>query len=194
MNPTNLKTTTLLLMAALLLPGCAGGLIVAGAATGVAVAYDRRTAGTVVEDQNIEIKVARAIRKDEQLSKSAHISVTSYNNVVLLTGQAPSQHLRDRATALARQVEKVRGVHNEITVAPPTDFRTRSRDTWITTKIKSTLLSSKGVRAIHVKVVTENGVAYLMGLLKHQEADKVARLVQQVEGVKRVVKVFEYLD
>ncbi|MFQ5487457.1 MAG: BON domain-containing protein, partial [Gammaproteobacteria bacterium] len=71
---------------------------------------------------------------------------------------------------------------------------TRSRDTWITTKIKSTLLSSKGVRAIHVKVVTENGVAYLMGLLKHQEADKVARLVQQVEGVKRVVKVFEYLD
>jgi len=193
LNPTNIKTTTLLLLAALLLPGCAGGLIVAGAATGVAVAYDRRTAGTVVEDQNIEIKVARAIRKDEQLSRNAHISVTSYNNVVLLTGQAPSQRLRERAAVLARQVEKVRGVHNEITVGPPTDFRTRSHDTWLTTKIKSTLLSSKGVRAIHVKVVTENGVAYLMGLLKRQEADDVARLVQQVEGVKRVVKVFEYI-
>ncbi len=194
MKPATIKTTALLLMATLLLPGCAGGLIVAGAATGVAVAYDRRTAGTVVEDQNIEIKVARAIRRDPQLARRAHISVTSYNNVVLLTGQVPERELRDRAAALARRVEKVRRVHNEITVGPPTDFRARSRDAWLTAKIKSTLLSSKGVRAIHVKVVTEDGVAYLMGLLKRDEADKVARLVQQVEGVKRVVKVFEYID
>ncbi len=194
MKPVNIKITTLLLAASLLLTGCVGGVIVAGAATGVSVAYDRRTAGTVVEDQNIELKVASAIRKDPDLSKNAHISVVSYNNVVLLVGQVPSAALRARAAELARGVEKVRRVHNELTVGKPIDFSTRSADTWLTTKVKSALLGTEGLNAIHTKVITENGVVYLMGLVTHKEGDAVARRVQQVEGVKRVVKVFEYLD
>ncbi len=184
----------MLLIIALLLPGCTGGLIVAGAATGVAVAYDRRTAGTVVEDQNIEFKAAAAIRRDKALRDKAHIGVVSYNNIVLLVGQAPTKALRDRAAALARKVEKVRRVHNEIALGEPIPFSVRNRDIWITTKVKSALLGSKGLEAIHVKVVTEDGVVYLMGLLTRREAEDVARRVQQVKGVKRVVKVFEYLD
>ncbi len=177
-----------------LLPGCTGGFIVAGAATGVAVAYDRRTAGTVVEDQNIELKAAAAIRKDPELRRKAHISVISYNNVVLLVGQVPSQRLKVRAARLVQGVEKVRRIHNELTVGPPAPFATRNRDAWITAKAKSALLQTKGLDSLHVKVVTEEGAVYLMGLLSRQEAEEVARRVQQVKGVRRVVKVFEYLD
>ena len=86
----------------------------------------------------------------------------------------------------------MRRVHNELTVGPPTDFATRSRDTWLTARVKSALLGTRGLDAIHVKVVTENGVVYLMGLVSRGEGDQVARRVQQVEGVRRVVKVFEY--
>jgi len=177
----------------LLLQACAP-VLVAGAATGASVANDRRTAGTVLEDQSIELKASGAIQADEALSKSVHVSVTSFNDIVLLTGQAPTRALRDQVLEHVRSTKKVRGIHNEISIENPTSFNTRSNDTWITTKCKSTLLGAKGLEATHIKIVTEDGVVYLMGLVTRQEGDTAAKTVQQVTGVQRVVKVFEYLD
>lgn len=181
------------LLILLSLNGCAP-VIVAGAATGASVANDRRTAGTVLEDQSIELKAASAIQGDESLAKSVHVSVTSFNNIVLLTGQAPTRALRNRVLNHINDIEKVRRIHNEIAIEEPTSFKTRSSDTWITTKTKSTLLGAKGLEATHVKVVTENGVVYLMGLVTHEQGNTAAKTVQQVSGVQRVVKVFEYID
>jgi len=182
-----------ILCTAFLIQGCAP-VIVAGAATGASVANDRRTAGTMLEDQSIELKATNAIQSDEALAKSVHVSVTSYNNIVLLTGQAPTRTLRDRILKQIHDIEKIRRIHNEISIDEPTTFKTRSNDTWITTKTKSTLLGAKGLDATHVKVVTENSVVYLMGLITRKDGDTAAKTVQQVTGVQRVVKVFEYLD
>lgn len=175
------------------LQGCAP-VVVAGAAAGASVANDRRTAGTVLEDQSIELKAGSAIQADEALSKSVHISVTSFNNIVLLTGQAPTRALREQVLEHVRSIDKVKGIHDEISVEDPTSFNTRSNDTWITTKCKSTLLGAKGLDATHVKVVTEDGVVYLMGLVTREEGNTAAKTVQQVTGVQKVVKVFEYID
>lgn len=177
----------------LTLQGCAP-VLVAGAATGASVANDRRTAGTVLEDQTIELKAVGAIQGDEELSKSVHVSVTSFNNVVLVTGQTPTRGMRDRILNHINSIDKVRRIHNEIAIEEPTSLKTRSSDTWITTKVKSTMLGAKGLEATHVKVVTENGVVYLMGMVTHQGGDTAAKTVQQVKGVQRVVKVFEYID
>ena len=192
MKPHFLLITSALCMT-LSLQACAP-VLVAGAATGASVANDRRTAGTVLEDQTIELKAVGTIQGDEELSKSAHVSVTSFNNVVLVTGQTPARGLRDRVLSLINSIDKVRRIHNEISIEEPTSLKTRSNDTWVTTKVKSTLLGAKGLEAVHIKVITENGVVYLMGLVTHQDGDTAAKTVQQVKGVQRVVKVFEYLD
>lgn len=192
-----MKNHFILIMSALCitlsLQGCAP-VLVAGAATGASMANDRRTAGTVLEDQTIELKAVGAIQGDEELSKSLHVSVTSFNNIVLVTGQAPTRDLRDRVLSQINSIDKVRRIHNEISIEEPTSLKTRSNDTWITTKVKSTLLGAKGIEAAHVKVITENGVVYLMGLVTHENGDTAAKTVQQVNGVQRVVKVFEYID
>lgn len=182
------------LLILLLAQSCAAPLIVAGAATGVAVANDRRTPGVIVEDQAIEIRIANAIGADEEIASQSHIAVVSYNHVVLLLGQAPSERLRARAAALAKKVEKVKRVHNEITIGQPTPYRVRNNDTWLTAKVKTRLLQEKNLSSLHVKVITENGVTYLMGWVTRAEGDRIARVVQQVKGIKAVVKVFEYSD
>lgn len=185
-----------ILFAALITPlhGCAPPLLVAGAAAGAAVATDKRAPRTVLEDQSIELKVAGAVNSNEALSSNAHVSATSYNHVVLLTGQTPTEALRSEAAAAARKVEKVRKIHNHIEIGPPTSLRQRSRDTLTTAKVKSMLLGEEGLPAVHTKVVTENDVVYLMGLVTRDAADQIARVVQRIDGVKRVVKVFEYIE
>lgn len=180
------------------LQGCAG-LLLGGAATGASVAHDQRTAGTVLEDESIEIKAVSALRDDRVLDAQTHFNVTSYNNIVLLTGETVSQELRERAGKHVADVEKVRSVHNELTIGEPSTMLQRSADSVITTKVKASLLGVKGKDIEHfdptrVKVVTEAKVVYLMGLLKHAEADAVTETVRQVGGVERVVKIFEYVD
>ncbi len=173
------------------LGGCVA-LVVGGAAVGAAaVINDRRTGGTIVDDQSIKLKISSALGKNEELVAKAHVNVTSFNGVVLLTGETPTEQLREKAGEVARHVEKVRRVHNEIEIAAPSAFVARSSDSLITSKVKAALI---GIDASRVKVVTENGTVYLMGLLKREEADAVVKQVQQVGGVQRVVKVFEYLD
>ena len=176
-----------------LLQGCAP-IVVGGAATGATVAVDRRTAGTMVDDQTVELRALDAILSDDELYHQAHISVTSFNGLVLLTGQAPTAEMRQRAEQITTRFPEVRRVQNEIEIAAPTSLMTRSSDTWITTKVKTLMFAEKNFNANNIKVVTDNGTVYLMGLVKRAEAEKAVLIARQVSGVQRVVKVFEYLD
>lgn len=179
-----------------LLSGCPGAVLVGGG-TAVTAAHDRRTMGSFVEDTNIELKIYNAISKDEELKKSSHISVTSYNGIVLLSGETPTADMRARAESYARDVEKVRKVQNELVIASPASMSSASSDTWITTKVKTNLFKVKGHEGFdptRVKVVTENGTVFLMGILTHSEADAVVEVVRNIAGVQRVVKIFEYID
>ena len=173
--------------------GCVAPVLVAGAAAGAAVATDKRTSAAVLDDQAIELKAGGELNADETL-KDARIAVTSYNRVVLLTGQVPDQAVRERALAHVNMVDKVRRVHDELVIGPSISMKQRGIDSLTTAKVKSRLLGEQGLPSVHSKVVTENGVVYLMGLAKHNEAQYIAQIVQQVDGVKQVVLAIEYLD
>lgn len=174
------------------LQGCVG--VVAAGGASAAVAADRRSAGTIVDDEAIELKTANAIFADDDLGKKAHINITSYNNIVLLTGEAPTAAMRDHAVAIARRVDKVRKVYNEIAVAQPATMKSRSEDTWITAKIKAKLLGIKEISSVNVKVVTESRSVYLMGIVSHAEANAATEAARHVDGVAQVIALFEYQD
>lgn len=188
-----LLLTGLIVVQASLLGGCAAA-VGAGAVTGAAAAYDRRTTGTFVDDGLIELKAVGALQKDKELWDYSHINVTSFNNIVLLTGEAPSEALRQRAAEAVANLPKVRKVHNEIAIAAPSSLISRSGDTVITGKVKTALLNNDAVEATRVKVVTENSVVYLMGLVSQKEADAATEVARRVGGVQRVVRIFEYID
>ena len=192
-----LKTFFAVFVTTLLLNGCAPLVLGGAAATGVNIAHDRRTVGTYIDDEGIELKAIAAIHKDKGLSQQIHINIISVNGVVLLVGQAPTATLRERAGAIVQGIEKVRLVHNELTIAAPNSLMTRSSDSIITTKVKTRLIGIKGFDDLdpsRVKVVTENGTVFLMGILYQAEADAVTQRASQVGGVQKVVKLFEYLD
>ena len=177
--------------------GCAPAVVVGGAAATASIVHDRRTAGTILEDQAIELKALDLIRKDPELGKQAHINVTSYNMIVLLSGETPTEAMRARAEQIVRGIEKVRRVYNELTVAAPSSMMTRSSDSLITAQVKTALFGTRdlpGFNPNHVKVVTENGTVYLMGLVRRAEGNAAAEAARQVKGVQRVVKLFEYID
>lgn len=173
--------------------GCAA-VVVGGAAAGATAAVDRRTAGTLIEDEAIELKARKAILVDKELNDQAHLNVTSYNTVVLVSGEAPTEELRARAIDMIRKIPKVSHVHNEITIAAPSSLMSRSSDSVITSKVKTRLLADADIEGIHVKVVTENGVVFLMGLLARAEADRATELARGTGGVQKVVKLFQYTD
>jgi len=179
-----------LLLLVAFLPGCAA-VVVGGAATGVAVAEDRRTVGTVTEDQGIELKAGDRISGK---FKDVHINVTSYNRRVLLTGEAPDVAAKGEIEKIAGAVENVRGVINEIAIAGNSSLTARSNDAFLTSKVKTRFVDAQKFSPFHVKVVTEAGVVYLLGLVKHKEADDAASIASTTSGVQKVVKVFEYLD
>ena len=175
------------------LAGCAAA-VVGGAAVTATSAYDRRTTGTVVDDEFIEFKAEEAWGADDELHAQGHFNATSFNGVLLITGEVPSETLRQRSASLVRNLPKVREVHNELRVAAPSSLPSRSSDSWVTGKVKTALLNAESVESLHVKVVTEAGVVYLMGLVSRAEADAATDVARRVDGVQRVVKVFEYLD
>jgi osmotically-inducible protein OsmY len=176
-----------------LLQGCAG-VFVAGAATTASIANDRRTVGSVIDDQNIELKALNAIASRKDMDKASRISATSVNGKVLLVGQTPySQYSRD-AEQLVAKIDGVRQVYNELRISKPVSFSTQSQDSWITSKIKSEMLTTKGVDSTRFKVVTENGEVFLMGLVTREEADKAVNIARHVSGVRKVIKVFEYIQ
>jgi osmotically-inducible protein OsmY len=191
----NLKGKGLLLLILFVpfLSGCAllvAAGVVSGVGTGVAMSHDRRTSGIFVEDEGIELKSSRRI--SERYGSNAHINVTSYNRNVLLTGEAPSNGAKADIGDLVKDVEHVRNVINEINVGPTSTFASRSSDTLITSKVKGRFIDGGKFQVNHVKVVTENGVVYLLGLVNRKEADSAVEIAGSTSGVRKVVKVFEY--
>lgn len=174
-----------------LLGGCAG-IMLGGAATSAAVVNDARTTGTVIEDQSIEVKALGALRKDAELREQTHYSVTSYNQIVLLTGQAPTAELRNRIAETVARVEKVRHIHNEITVEAPSSMIARTNDTVLTTKVKTRLFTRENLNATRIKVVSEAGTVFLLGIVSEEEGKLAAETAATTKGVQKVVKLFEY--
>jgi osmotically-inducible protein OsmY len=181
---------------ALTLSGCAG-LLISGAATGISVVHDRRTTGTMVDDQTTEFKLFD--RLNAQLPPGNQISVNCYNGVVLLTGEVVSEPVRQDAGRIARQLNEppVRLVHNELVVAPPSSLSEQSSDALLGTKVKAALFQINQIPDFdptRVMVVTARGVVYLMGLVRPVEADAATDVASQVSGVRHVVTLFEYIN
>lgn len=153
-----------------------------------------RTPGTIFDDEVIESMVKREIRNSNAAFDSAHLVTVSYNGIVLLAGQVESEALKAEAQQAAERIGKARSIHNELEVGGPISYVARSADSWLTTKVKSKLLANKQTEASKVKVITENGVVYLMGLLPRAEADAAVDVARSVYGVQKIVKVFEYLE
>jgi osmotically-inducible protein OsmY len=174
----------------LLLQACAAA-VVAGGASAVTSASDRRTLGSQIDDSSIVVKAERALESNKMLEEKAHINVNSYNGILLLTGQAPTQDLVDAASQLVQGIQGVKEVQNQIRIGNPISFTTRSRDSWITTRVKSLIVADKEVSALNIKVITESGEVFLMGLVSSTEADKAVEIARHVNGVSRVVKAFE---
>ncbi|HXT04650.1 MAG TPA: BON domain-containing protein [Casimicrobiaceae bacterium] len=182
----------LLTGASMLLSGCVP-LLVAGAVGGTAlVATDRRSVGAQADDEAIELKIGNNIGTG--YGDRVHVNVTSYNGIVLLTGEVPTPELVTTITQIARTTAKVRTVHNELTVGPVSSVGSRTNDSYITSKVKARFVEANKFAPNHVKVVTERQVVYLMGLVRHDEADTAAQIAATTSGVVRVVKLFEYIN
>lgn len=188
-----LKATFAVLFSALLLQGCVAGVVVGSAAVATKTATDPRTVGTQVDDSTLEARVENAISKDQQLKKEARVVATAYQGKVLLTGQAPSTELASRAKQIALGVDGAAEVYNEIRQGTPVSLGTASLDTWITTKVRSQILTSDSVKSSNVKVTTENGEVFLLGLVTQQEGQSAAQIASQVSGVKHVTTAFTYV-
>jgi osmotically-inducible protein OsmY len=189
MNREPLVGLAALVLSVAALSGCVP-VVVAGAAGAAMVATDRRTTGTQVDDEGIELKVAN--QASNQFGDRIHLNVTSFNGVVLLTGEVPDQGTWASVGAMAKGTEKVRVVNNELVVAPNTDLSARSNDTYITSKVKSRMVEANRFPPNAVKVVTERGVVYLMGIVTMEEGNAAGETAATTSGVVRVVKFFQY--
>ncbi|MGH1439743.1 MAG: BON domain-containing protein [Cellvibrionaceae bacterium] len=155
----------------------------------------QRSFGTYIDDKRLQVIVGVNIRKaDSRLRQSSNINITSFNGVVLLTGQVPAPELRILAGETATKVNGVRQVHNELQMRGNLPFLARSNDTWLGTKVKTVLLADKQVKGLKIKVIVENSVVYLMGLATQEEANIAANLASNVGGIREVVRVFEYTN
>lgn len=187
-----LNTTLLLtLLSTFLLEGCAP-VVVGAAATGGSVAIDRRTAGTYVDDQSIELKAEKMI--DDALGEKIHVNVISYNLHALITGEAYDQASKDKAESIVKGIANVKMVTNELIVGPKSDLSSRSQDAFITSKVKANLINEASVSANDIKVYTERSIVYLMGLVTKKEAAVAVEVARSTTDVEKVVKVFEYID
>lgn len=170
--------------------GCAVVVIGVTVGAGTLVAMDRRSASVRASDQGIESKVAKAA--SDRWGVTAHINVTCYDGKVLLTGEVPTPALRDEIGQIAKATEYVRGVTNELLVGPESTVGRRTQDAYITSKVKARLIESRKFDANNVKVVTERGTVYLLGLVSTAEGDAAAEVAASTSDVVRVVKLFEY--
>jgi len=185
-------TAPLVAVVALGLTACVP-LLIGGAVVGTAaVATDRRSAGAQLDDEVIEDNTSLAIT--EKYKSDYHVNVTSFNGIVLLTGEVPSESAKAELERMVRANPKVRGVQNELAVGPVTDIQVRSNDTLITSKVKARFVEAGKFQINYVKVVTENSNVYLMGMVKRDEADAAVEIARTTSGVQRVVKVFEYIN
>lgn len=173
------------------LSGCVPLVVGGAAASGAVVATDRRSSATILDDQGIEMRVGRQIY--DAVSGSSHVTVTSWGGRVLLTGEVATEQDRQRAEQVARGVENVRAVINDLAVMPSSGLGSRTSDSFVTSKVKSALAGTAEVSARNVKVVTERGAVYLMGTVTREEADAATEAARTVSGVERVVRAFEFV-
>lgn len=184
-----------LLLAMLAISGVLGGCVaVAGGAmvSGSMMAVDRRTTGTQVDDQTIELRASNAITA--AIGERGNVSPTSYNRVVLLTGQVPTEADRAKVEEAVAKVENVRAVVNEVAVMPNSTLSQKTNDSITTGKVKAAFVDTKDLQVASIKVVTERGVVYLMGRVTEREADRATALARGVGGVAKVVRVFELIS
>jgi osmotically-inducible protein OsmY len=176
-------------LVALLLQGCIE-MAVVGAGAAVVSVENRRTTGAQFEDESIELRAANRIR--ERFGDKAHINVTSYNRAVLLTGEAPEERIKAEAEKIVLGLANVRGVTNEIQIEGSSSLGSRSNDGFITSKVKARFVDASRFNVLHVKVVTESGIVYLLGIVTEKEADAAVEIARTTGGVRKVVKIFEY--
>jgi len=192
MKLTRLNKLLAITLVATTLQGCVVATV-AVVATTATMATDRRSIGNQIDDQNIELNAYGRIAERTEISDHVNIQITSVNGSVLLVGQAPSIYLRDEVLKLINTVEEVIQVHNQIRIGNITSVTTRTKDAWLTSKVKAALFSSDIVSTNDIKVVTENGEVFLMGIVSQQEANEAVNVARNISGVKRVFKAFEYL-
>lgn len=169
--------------------------VVGGAAVGSQMAVDRRTSGIYIEDENIEIKAHSKL--SQQLDEASHVNVTSFNGMVLLSGEASSATMKAKAETVVKTIPHIRNIFNEVVVMDKTTLGVRSKDTLLTSKVKASFVqdyvTENRFNPSHVKIVTEHAVVFLMGLVTKEEAKVATHIARNTEGVKKVVKLFEYL-
>ncbi len=189
----NKKLVAAAILGITILPALQGcfPLVAAGVTTGVMATVDRRSVGTQTEDESIEWKASSRVGKE--LIVKTHLNFTSFNRKVLITGEVPTPEAKADAERIVGELNNVQGVYNEIVVGPSSSFSDRSNDSFITSKIKSRSLDAGKFNPVHVKVVTEAGVAYLMGMLTQAEADAAIQVARTTSGVKKVVNLIEII-
>ena len=186
-----MRTVSLLLVAAAwALQGCVPLVIGAGGAAAYSSLEDRRTTGIQIEDEAIETRASNRI--SDRFGSRVHVNVTSYNRVALLTGEVPDDAARTEAEKIVRAVPNVREVTNDLQVAGISSYPARANDAYLTTKVRGRLFDTKRVSPVHLKVVSEAGAVYLMGVVTEAEADEAVDIARNTGGVRKVVKVFEY--
>ena len=193
MTLSPLKKLAIVLSTTFFLQGCIVAALGGGAAA-AKVGTDPRTTGAQIDDETLEFKVENAVEKDAQIKTEGRVNAVSYSGRVLLIGQVPSESVKETATSLAKGVEGVNDVYNELRVGPKITFGQITKDSWITTQIKSKLFVGDNVKATDVKVITENGEVFLLGNVTQSQGDSAAEIASKVSGVQKVVKVFKYLN
>ena len=188
----NTLTTGLLITALTLLSGCAA-LVDSVNQDPIVIDDGKRTWGSWLDDQTIETVTTVNINKADPALRTARVKVVSFNGIVLLVGQVPSQQLKDLASQAAQSVTRVRQVYNELTIGPNADLIAQSNDSWLTGKIKTAMLANNAVAADRIKINTEQGTVFLMGLVTPEMAEEATAIAANTQGVSRVVRVFEYI-
>jgi osmotically-inducible protein OsmY len=191
-----MKPLSLLLLISSL-SGCSAITTGLAEVTGLSFFHDRRTSNMLLQDERIEINAALELNSHKDTRTECHFNVTAYNGTVLVTGEAPTEQLRNKVISIVRTIKGVKLVHNELKVTKLSSFSSRSHDALITTKIKSSLSGIKnlpGFDSTRVKVITENGVVYLLGLVHEHEANVATEVARRETGVKQVVKIFELIE
>lgn len=184
-----------LLSLMLLLGGCASVISATTGDEGIEENQGRRSVGSVIDDSSIETAIKVNLNAADPALKNAHISVVSFNGIVLLVGQVPTQDLKNLATRTARESSsRIKDLFNELEVSGPTSFLSRSNDAWLSTKLKTMMVADPNISGMRIKLVTENGVVYMMGLVSQQEANDAVDMVSTTSGVTKVVRAFEYID
>ena len=181
-------TFAVILLTIPLLAGCLG-VVAVGAGASALMLVDRRPAETQLTDESIELRTESRI--NERFAFKFHINVTSYNRVVLLTGEMPTEAAKMEAEKIAREVPNVKSIANELAIAGSSGLGGRSNDSYITSKVKARFVDANKFAAAHVKVVTEAGVVFLLGIVNQAEADAAVEIARTTAGVQKVVRVFE---